>query len=172
MMRRGVRPWPLVLALVLLCVGLTGPASTQVSPQSKDEVVGALDNFGREVLDPTLDSGDGKRYAGNTTDWLVGLGPDGKLSAETGVSTDWAMGPDATVYVLKVRRVDQVVDGTGLTADDVAFTLTYMTRTGAICSSCGTLKQNLQQGGSRGSVYRPRLLEDPGRHVYRRDGAD
>ncbi len=145
MTRSGGRPWSLVLALVLLCVGIAGPASTQVSPQPNEVVVVALDNFGREVLDPTLDSGDGKRYAGNTTDYLVGLGPDGKLSRETGVLSDWAMGPDATIYVLKVRRGIKWQDGADLTADDVAFTMTYMARKEAICLSCGTLKQNLSK---------------------------
>ena len=55
-------------------------------------------------------------------DTLVGVGPDGLPSKETGLAEDWELSPDQKTWTFTIRPGVQWQDGEPLTARDVAFT--------------------------------------------------
>jgi len=134
-----------MLLLVMSCTQVQAPAGAPLATAGgpTGTVVVGMPTFSKEVLDPTFDSGDGKIYSGNTTDWLIGISADGKVDKTSGVLEDWQASPDAKTYTLRVRRGIKWHDGSDLTADDVKFSLDYMTQTGTVCLSCGPLAKNL-----------------------------
>ena len=74
--------------IVLLLLGLAGAGPAVSSVRAEDLTV-ALSSLSTETLDPVLGGHIVKFYLDQIFDYLVGVTPDGQLSADDGIATRW-----------------------------------------------------------------------------------
>ncbi|MFC1940607.1 ABC transporter substrate-binding protein [Chloroflexota bacterium] len=116
----------ITLALVTLVASCTPEAPTPAPEEKPVTVRAALSTFGTDSLDPIKTSSLAARHRliGVLYDTLIGLGPDGKMSKETGVAEDWEMSEDGETWTFHIRKGVQFHEGWGeVTAEDVKFSL-------------------------------------------------
>lgn len=154
----------LAIVGVLLVGGVTvaillGSDAISASPAHTTLRV-ALPSFGTETLDPSLDAQAGLQYHGHLYDFLVGIQPGG-LSAESGLLEKWELGADSSEYRLTLKDGLLWQDGSPVTAEDIAFSLSHYTREKAVCTVCPELKKwlaGVEVSDARTAVLR---LNDP-----------
>jgi peptide/nickel transport system substrate-binding protein len=137
---------PLLIALVLsLLSSAMGIGDAQVKPPEGTLTVG-YHSFAKEILDPGLGTTTGVMYDGHMFDYLIGAAPNGELTADRGLATDWRMSTDGSTWTIRLRPKVQWHDGRPFTADDVVFTLgqRYLAKD-AVCTFCGSLKRAVQE---------------------------
>src|SRR5881409_4109078 len=108
----------LLLAFLTLLVVAGG-----VPVASAEDVTVALSSLSTETLDPVLGGHIVKFYLDQIFDYLVGVTPDGQLSADDGIATRWESSPDNKRWTFHLRRGVKFHNGDELTADDVKFSL-------------------------------------------------
>src|SRR5205814_191622 len=76
-----------------------------------------------ESLDPVLGGHVVKFYLDQIFEYLVGVTPDGQLSADGGLATRWETSPDHKRWTFHLRRGVKFHNGDELTSEDVKFSL-------------------------------------------------
>src|SRR5205809_8121951 len=89
--------------IVLLLLGLAG-AGPGVSGVRAEDLTVALSSLSTETLDPVLGGHIVKFYLDQIFDYLVGVTPDGQLSADDGIATRWESSPDHKRWTFHRRR--------------------------------------------------------------------
>src|SRR5437870_13901764 len=89
--------------IVLLLLGLAG-AGPGVSGVRAEDLTVALSSLSTETLDPVLGGHIVKFYLDQIFDYLVGVTPDGQLSADDGIATRWESSPDHKRRTFHLRR--------------------------------------------------------------------
>src|SRR5437588_7868372 len=64
----------------------------------------AMSSLSTEVLDPVLGGHIVKFYLDQIFDYLVGVTPDGQLSADDGIATKWESSPDHKRWTFHLRK--------------------------------------------------------------------
>ena len=108
--------------IVLLLLGLAG-AGPGVSGVRAEDLTVALSSLSTETLDPVLGGHIVKFYLDQIFDYLVGVTPDGQLSADDGIATRWESSPDHKRWTFHLRRGVRFHNGDELTSDDVKWSL-------------------------------------------------
>ena len=108
--------------IVLLLLGLAG-AGPGVSGVRAEDLTVALSSLSTETLDPVLGGHIVKFYLDQIFDYLVGVTPDGQLSADDGIATRWESSPDHKRWTFHLRRGVRFHNGDELTSDDVKWTV-------------------------------------------------
>src|SRR5207237_9458105 len=108
----------LVVALVTLAVVAAGATAVFA-----DDLTVALSSLSTESLDPVLGGHVVKFYLDQIFEYLVGVTPDGQLSADGGLSTRWEASSDHKRWTFHLRRGVKFHNGDDLTSDDVKFSL-------------------------------------------------
>ena len=106
-----------IVAVCLLIVA-AGPTATFA-----DDLTVAMSSLSTETLDPILGGHIVKFYLDQIFDYLVGVTPDGQLSADDGIATRWESSPDNKRWTFHLRRGVRFHNGDELTTDDVKFSL-------------------------------------------------
>src|SRR5207249_102021 len=81
----------------------------------------ALSSLSTESLDPVLGGHVVKFYLDQIFEYLVGVTPDGQLSADGGLATRWETSPDHKRWTFHLRRGVKFHNGDELTSEDVKF---------------------------------------------------
>jgi peptide/nickel transport system substrate-binding protein len=137
-----------LLLLPAACV--TPPASTTpaapepTAAQSTRTVVVALDRFGKERMDVTIDSAS-QPYQSPMFDPFIGAGFDGKLDPALGVVKSWSPSADGATWTFTLWEGIKWHDGVEMTADDFKFTMGLCMREEALSSSCLRIKGQLDR---------------------------
>jgi peptide/nickel transport system substrate-binding protein len=100
-----------------------------------------MTTLGSETIDPVLNNNEAKPICTPLYDNLIGVGPDGKLSKNTGVARDWKLAPDSMSLTINLRPGIRFHTGDELTSADVKFTLEQFTSSRCISSEVGTLRK-------------------------------
>jgi len=108
--------------IVLLLLGLAG-AGPGVSGVRAEDLTVALSSLSTETLDPVLGGHIVKFYLDQIFDYLVGVTPDGQLSADDGIAMRWESSPDHKRWTFHLRRGVRFHNGDELTSDDVKWSL-------------------------------------------------
>src|SRR2546428_1604337 len=108
--------------IVLLLLGLAG-AGPGVSGVRAEDLTVALSSLSTETLDPVLGGHIVKFYLDQIFDYLVGVTPDGQLSADDGIATRWESSADHKRWTFHLRRGVRFHNGDELTSDDVKWSL-------------------------------------------------
>src|SRR2546429_4395622 len=108
--------------IVPLLLGLAGAGPAVSSVRAEDLTV-ALSSLSTETLDPVLGGHIVKFYLDQIFDYLVGVTPDGQLSADDGIATRWESSPDHKRWTFHLRRGVRFHNGDELTSDDVKWSL-------------------------------------------------
>ena len=87
-----------IVAVCLLIVA-AGPTATFA-----DDLTVAMSSLSTETLDPILGGHIVKFYLDQIFDYLVGVTPDGQLSADDGIATRWESSPDNKRWTFHLRR--------------------------------------------------------------------
>jgi len=106
-----------IIVALLLGVAVVAPAA------SADDLTVAMSSLSTETLDPVLGGHIVKFYLDQIFDYLVGVTPDGQLSADDGIATRWESSPDHKRWTFHLRRGVRFHNGDELTADDVKWSL-------------------------------------------------
>src|SRR5881397_3724627 len=108
--------------IVLLLLGLAG-AGPGVSGVRAEDLTVALSSLSTETLDPVLGGHIVKFYLDQIFEYLVGVTPDGQLSADGGLATKWENSADHKRWTFHLRRGVKFHNGDELTSEDVKFSL-------------------------------------------------
>src|SRR2546430_6679834 len=108
--------------IVLLLLGLAG-AGPGVSGVRAEDLTVALSSLSTESLDPVLGGHVVKFYLDQIFEYLVGVTPDGQLSADGGLATRWETSPDHKRWTFHLRRGVKFHNGDELTSEDVKWSL-------------------------------------------------
>jgi peptide/nickel transport system substrate-binding protein len=109
-----------VLVLALLTLFIVGAGASAVFAE---DLTVALSSLSTESLDPVLGGHVVKFYLDQIFEYLVGVTPDGQLSADGGLATRWEASPDHKRWTFHLRRGVKFHNGDELTSDDVKFSL-------------------------------------------------
>jgi peptide/nickel transport system substrate-binding protein len=90
-----------------------------------DELLIALTDFGSETMDPSMSAASNRQFTTPMWDALIGNDPQGRLSKETGIASDWKVTNTATssTYVINLRKGVKFHNGDPLTSADVKFSI-------------------------------------------------
>jgi peptide/nickel transport system substrate-binding protein len=108
---------------VILAVLTLGLAATPADAQGKSDLTIALGGVPTEVLDPTVNGHFVKYFLSLMFDYLIGVTPDGKLSAEGGLATKWEPSADHKRWTFTLRRGVKFQNGDEITSADVKFSV-------------------------------------------------
>jgi peptide/nickel transport system substrate-binding protein len=109
---------PLLLAVAVFSVP---PAWGQAKPGGDLTVV--MSSLSTETLDPVLGGHVVKFYLSQMFDYLIGVTPDGRLSADGGVAQRWEHSADHRRWTFHLRPGVRFHNGDPLTSEDVKFSL-------------------------------------------------
>jgi peptide/nickel transport system substrate-binding protein len=112
----------LALGLVLLTSVVLGSA-VPAAAQAKTDLTIALAGVSTEVLDPTVNGHFVKYFLSLMFDYLIGVTPDGRLSADGGIATKWEASADHKRWTFTLRRGVKFHNGDDLSSEDVKFSL-------------------------------------------------
>lgn len=101
----------------------------------------AVSSLGNETMDPVLSHNDAKPMITPFYDYIIGVGPDGKLSKESGVAKDWKLADDAMSLTIYVRSGIKFHNGDDLTAEDVKFSIEQFTSKRSVTSQAGQMRK-------------------------------
>src|SRR5437016_4420695 len=141
--------------IVLLLLGLAG-AGPGVSGVRAEDLTVALSSLSTETLDPVLGGHIVKFYLDQIFDYLVGVTPDGQLSADDGIATRWESSPDNKRWTFHLRRGVRFHNGDELTSDDVKWSLQ---RAMGKRSTTGYAERDASRGRDRQHGGQPRAGE-------------
>ena len=113
-----MKRFALVFALVTLYVVAAGATAVFA-----EDLTVALSSLSTESLDPVLGGHVVKFYLDQIFEYLVGVTPDGQLSADGGLATRWEPSPDHKRWTFHLRRGVKFHNGDELTSEDVKFSL-------------------------------------------------
>src|SRR5439155_22883468 len=111
--------------IVPLLLGLAGAGPAVSSVRAEDLTV-ALSSLSTETLDPVLGGHIVKFYLDQIFDYLVGVTPDGQLSADDGIATRWEPSPDHRRWTFHLRRSARLHNGDELVSEVVKWTLLFV----------------------------------------------
>ena len=135
----------LIVFVVVIIGGIAGGVlfGTQALLPEKEKTTlrVALETFGAEVLDPSMDAQVGLYYHAHMYDYLLGIGGDGRTNPALGALERWEINADGSVYTLVLRQGMKWHDGERITSEDIQFTIAHYTRQDAACAACPNLKQ-------------------------------
>lgn len=100
----------------------------------------ALASLNTEVLDPKFSVSTDRFYNELLFDNLVGVGPDGKPSAETGLAHKWEASPDRSRWTFYLRQGVKFHDGTEVTAEDVKFSIERISEPDSVATSAAEFR--------------------------------
>ena len=127
-----------VLMAFFIFLGGWNPVAS-AAPEGELKI--AMTTLGSETMDPVLSNNDAKPMTTPFYDTIIGVGPDGKLSKNTGVARDWKLAPDSMSLTINVRPGIKFHNGDDLTAADVKFTMEQFSSSRCITSEVGTLRK-------------------------------
>lgn len=110
-----------MIVAMLICLFTAWASAAPSTPTG--EIRLAVSSLGNETMDPVLTSNSGKPMIAPFYDYIIGVGPDGKLSKDTGVARDWKLSSDSMTLTVYVRPGIKFHNGDDLTAADVKFSL-------------------------------------------------
>jgi peptide/nickel transport system substrate-binding protein len=116
-----------------------------VHAQGKADLTVALAGFSTEVLDPTVNGHFVKYFLSPMFDYLIGVTPDGKLSAQGGLATKWESSADHRRLTLTLRRGVKFHNGDEVTSEDVKFSLTRAMSNRSATGYAGPLRTLIQE---------------------------
>jgi peptide/nickel transport system substrate-binding protein len=132
------------LAVVaMLAVPWAGAADTTSQPRGELRL--AMPGIGNMRPAPWMESAFGKGYLTLLYDFLVGVHPDGSLSAENGVAERWEMSDDGRTWTFWLRQGVKFHDGSDLTAEDAKWTLEMVTRPESVAAFAARLRGTIQE---------------------------
>lgn len=129
-----------VVAAVVVIVAYTF-LDIGLNPGNSGELRVALQSFSVETLDPSLDNKDGLNFHGHMYDFLVGVGPNGRLDARYGLLSEWQVSPTADAFTLTMREGATWHDGEAVKSEDVDASLAYYFKDDTTCGVCGAAKE-------------------------------
>jgi peptide/nickel transport system substrate-binding protein len=129
----------LMVALVFAMWASSAPAAPA------GEIRLAVAALGNETMDPVLTSNGGKPMVTPFYDYIIGVGPDGKLSKNTGVARDWKLSPDSMSLTIYVRPGIRFHNGDELTAADVKFSLEQFTSERCVSSQVNQMRKIIKR---------------------------
>jgi peptide/nickel transport system substrate-binding protein len=132
--------------IVLIVFGLFFTFSINMAaaagpPVPAGEIRVAMSSLGNDTMDPVLGSNGSKPTVTPLFDYIIGVGPDGKLSKDTGVARDWKLAPDCMSLTLYVRPGIKFHNGDDLTAEDVKFSLEQFTSSRCVSSQVNQMRK-------------------------------
>lgn len=128
--------------MIVLAFSMSANAASS-SPTG--EIRLAVAAMGNETMDPVLTSNGGKPMVTPFYDYIIGVGPDGKLSKDTGVARDWKLSPDSMSLTIYVRPGIKFHNGDDLTAADVKFSLEQFTSERCVSSQVGQMRKIIKK---------------------------
>lgn len=147
MRTRGVA---LVVGLAMAAM-LTLPWATRAlaadatATQPSGELRLAMPGIGSMRPVPWMESAFGKGYLTLLYDFLVGVQPDGSLSADNGVAERWEMSEDGQTWTFWLRQGIKFHDGSDLTAEDVKWSLEMVTRPESVAAFAARLRNTFEE---------------------------
>lgn len=120
-------------------------AAADTTSQPRGELRLAMPGIGNMRPAPWMESAFGKGYLTLLYDFLVGVHPDGSLSAENGVAERWEMSDDGRTWTFWLRQGVKFHDGSDLTAEDAKWTLEMVTRPESVAAFAARLRGTIQE---------------------------
>jgi len=130
-----------ILKAAVLMIAFLFPLWAYAASAPTGEIRLAVSELGNDTMDPVLTSNGAKPMMTPFYDNLIGVGPDGKLSKNTGVARDWKLAPDSMSLTIWVRPGIKFHNGDDLTSADVKFTLEQFSSSRCVSSEVGTLRK-------------------------------
>jgi peptide/nickel transport system substrate-binding protein len=120
-------------------------AAETTTDQPTGELRLAMPGIGNMRPAPWMESAFGKGYLTLLYDFLVGVHPDGSLSADNGVAERWDMSEDGKTWTFWLRQGVKFHDGSDLTAEDVKWSLEMVTRPESVAAFAARLRGTIQE---------------------------
>jgi peptide/nickel transport system substrate-binding protein len=134
------------LAMVAMLIpSWTASAAAAEASQPSGELRLAMPGIGNMRPAPWMESAFGKGYLTLLYDFLVGVNPDGSLSAENGVAERWEMSADGRTWTFWLRQGIKFHDGSELTAEDAKWSLEMVTRPESVAAFAARLRGTIQE---------------------------
>ena len=130
-------------AVVLTMIFFPGNHPVVAAP-STGEITTVTPILGNETPIPHLETGHGNDYIQLLYDHLLGSTPEGKFSADHGLSNKWEMSPDGLTWTFYLKRGIKFHDGVEVTAKDVKFSIDLLLRPESSTSDAVDLKQKVK----------------------------
>jgi peptide/nickel transport system substrate-binding protein len=104
----------------------------------------AMPGIGNMRPAPWMESAFGKGYLTLLYDFLIGVNPDGSLSAANGVAEHWEMSDDGQTWTFRLRQGIKFHDGSDLTAEDAKWSLEMVTKPESVAAFAARLRGTIQ----------------------------